>query len=309
MSIKGIYKFYQDGKLIGESENSLTTTGRILAIKTLMGAIPNFGSSLSVGVDGTANVVPGGTVLATNTRLGFKVSSTPVISSNLGLSNSKDALVFKGRLEDPYAYSIYEVGLFSSPLSGGATTHKSETLLSFEGSDNLSQTNNSALPTAGGSGLITTGNFRIGDTALLIKSTETVKCNNSFAGLNTFNPTDYINVAYHATTDADLEIKFYSGTATNTYTFSYTGAAAYRVVSALISSGTATSGFDWSNITEIRFSATSGDITLDGIRFESADNLDTNNGLVSRTALSTPITKSAGIPIDIEYYMRVDFNG
>jgi hypothetical protein len=314
--IKGTYKVYQEGKLIGEYENKLTETGRILALKTLMGAIPSFAGSLSVGIDGTANTISGS--FATNKRLGFKVCSSPVFSSNVGLSGSTDALVFKARIDDPSAYKIWELGLFSDPLPGGATTNRMENILNFEGSDNLMETDGSALLTATAelidSSNVTYGSlFRNGDTALLVKSTKTVKSNNSFSGLETFTNTDLLNVAYYADANADLTIVFYSNLATMTYAtpFAYTGSAAYRIINTPISSGVSggTGTFDWSNVTEIRFSAANGNILLDGVRFENADITDTNNGLVSRTALGSAITKVSGIPIDIEYYLRVDFNG
>lgn len=55
MKISGVYKFYQNGELIGEAENSMTEVGRILAVKTIMGAIPNFATSMGIGVSSTAN--------------------------------------------------------------------------------------------------------------------------------------------------------------------------------------------------------------------------------------------------------------
>lgn len=57
LMIEGIFKFYQDGELIAESRNNITETGRILAIKTLLGALPSFGSSLAIGVDSTPNTL------------------------------------------------------------------------------------------------------------------------------------------------------------------------------------------------------------------------------------------------------------
>lgn len=313
MKIIGTYKVYQNNKLLAESENSLTETGRILALKTLMGAIPNFGGSIAVGIDETANSVVSG--FATNKRLGFRVCSSPVVSSNLGVSSTSDALVFKARIDDPTSYRIYEIGLFSDPLPAGATTNKVETLLSFEETDSLSDSDGSVLSDDGAiidSSDATYGDkFRNGDTALKILSGRTVKSNNSISGLDTFNNTDLLNVAYYADSNADLSVIFYSGTATKTFSFAYTGSAAYIVDTLELSSGTSggTGTFSWGNITEIRFAAASGNIILDGIRIENADITDTNNGLVSRTALSSPINKVSGIPIDIEYYLRVEFNG
>jgi hypothetical protein len=300
MRLEGTYKFYEDGKLIAESKNSLTETGRILALKTLMGAIPNFGGSISLGIDGTANTTSG--VYATNKRLGFRVCSSPVISSNVAVDAGKDLIVFKTRIDDPSSYRIHEVGLFSDPLPGGATTNKFETILNFEESDTLVFSGTSQLVTD----LV---NYRNGDSALKIVSGETVTSNNTISGLEAFDNTDLLNVAYYANTNADLTVTFYSNSATWQYAFSYTGSAAYRVQSVQLSSGTVTGAFDWSNITKVEFSAGTADIILDGIRIENANITDTNNGMISRAALPSAIQKTAGIPIDIEYYLRIDFNG
>ena len=71
--MNGIFKFYQDGKLIAEAENNITQVGRMLAIKTLMGAVPSFGNSLSIGVGESANSLSGS--LATNIALDFRERS------------------------------------------------------------------------------------------------------------------------------------------------------------------------------------------------------------------------------------------
>lgn len=307
MEFTGIYKFYQDGELIGESKNQLTETGRILALKTLMGAVPSFAGSLSIGIDNTANSPSTG--LAANKDLGFKVASSPVISSNAML-DTNDVLVFKARVDDPSAYSIYEVGLFSNPLSGGSTTNRQEVLINFEGSDNITDSDGSALTDNGRfidrSDVTYGSKIRNGNTALLVDSGESVVSLNSFSGIETFGEQDNLVVAYYADLNADLNVTFYSGEVTKSYDFAYTGAAAYRVVST--PKGTTPENFSWSNITKITFSAANGNIMLDGIKFTSADFVETNNGMVSRTSLgASPIEKYAGIPIDIEYYLRVDF--
>ena len=301
MKLYGVYKFYQDGKLISEAKNSLTEDGRVLALKTLMGAIPNFGGSIALGIDGTANTTSG--VYATNKKLGFRVCSSPVASSNVAVESGKDLIVFKARIDDSSSYRIHEAGLFADPLPGGATTNKSEALLNFEESDNLEFTGTASIVTD----LV---NYRNGDSALKIAAGATATSNQSISGLEAFNNKDLLSVAYYAAAGADLRVRFFSNSETCTYDFMYTGSAAYRVVSVEKSTGTATTNFKWENITKIEFSSLSpgGDIILDGVRFENGNITDTNNGMISRTALPSPIEKNAGIPIDIEYYLRIDFN-
>jgi hypothetical protein len=304
MKLEGIYKFYEDGKLIAESKNSLTRTGRILALKTLMGAIPNFGGSISLGIDGTANTTSG--VYATNERLGFRVCSSPVISSNVAVDDGKDLIVFKARIDDPSSYRIHEVGLFSDPLPGGATTNKFENVLNFEESDTL------VFPDPTSSGLVTNlVNYRNGDSALSIVAGETVTSNNQISGIEVFDNTDLINLAYYAAGTGSVDVTFYRDASNySTFRFSHTGAG-YRVSTIergstpQSSSGTLD---DWSNISYVSFTANTATVILDGIRFENSNITDTNNGMISRAVLPTAIQKTTGIPIDIEYYLRIDFN-
>ena len=61
-------------------------------------------------------------------------------------------------------------------------------------------------------------------------------------------------------------------------------------------------------INKVTITMTTTGLVLDGIKFDDTDNVDINYGLISRTALATPIQKSAGEPITIEYYLVLGFN-
>lgn len=311
---EGIFKFYQNGKLIGEQRNNLTETGRILAIKSLMGALPSFGNTIGIGVDSTANTLSNN--LATNNRLGFQVAKAPVVASFLDTSVTYDGLVFKAKIEDPSSYRIQEAGLISEPLSNGGTNYKSETLLSFEPSDNLESPAGTSLvgvsPSGTNTAIITTSdnsNFKIGDKALRIASGGTVTVNKTFTGLDSYANTDLLNIAYYANTSAVVTITFWSNSASMAFALS-SGTATYKVASMTLSSGTSggSGTFDWGNITKITIGSATSWAILDGIRIEAVSRIDSNSGLISRTAFSTAIDKVAGIPLDIEYYLRLGFN-
>lgn len=316
--IEGIYKFYQNGKLIGEQKNNLTETGRIIVLKSIMGALPSIGNSLVIGTDSSANTMSGN--LATNNRLGFQVASAPVLGSFLDTSVTYDGLVFKARIEDPSSYRIQEAGLVSDPMSNGGTGHKSQMLLSFEPSDNLEAPAGTSLVGVAASGTNTAivsqtdapSTFKIGDKALRISSSSnsTVTVNKTFSGLDSYQNTDLLNVAYYANTNADLSIVFYSNSATMTYSFTSATTAGYYVYSTTLASGTSggSGTFDWGNITKITLTASTAYVIVDGIRFEAVSRIDTNSGLISRTAFTTSIEKVIGVPLDIEYYLRMGFN-
>lgn len=305
-SMDGLFKFYQNGKLIGESKNNITENGRILAIKTLMGAVPSFGNSIKLGVDGTANTLSG--VLATNTRLGFQIATANVSSSHIS-NESYDAIVFKARVNDLSAYDIYEAGLFADPLSNGETNQKTELAVSFEDYETFVNTSGGALTTSGLEDK--DANSRIGSRRLKLVSTEAVEMISPIDALEFYTSEDDILLAGHngGLSNVNVTVTFYNGANTAAYVFTL-AANSYGVYTNQISSGTLTGDFQWSNIDKIRFSAGSGTVRLDGLRFEKDSVIDPNFGMVSRTSLSAaPIQKAAGAPLDIEYYLRLGFNG
>ena len=46
---------------------------------------------------------------------------------------------------------------------------------------------------------------------------------------------------------------------------------------------------------------------MDGLRINDEDTFDPNFGIISRSALTTPITKTLGRAIDIEYKLTLGF--
>lgn len=323
MKISGVFKFYQNGELIGEAQNSLTQTGRILAIKTLMGAIPNFGTSLGVGVGEIANTMDG--TLATDYRLGFRVATAPVIGTNIDNEEEYDAILFKAKLTDNLFYRIKEVGLFSDPLLSGATGYKEELILAFENGDNLYNNTDGAYLTDDSyndsTAFFTTiadntyvDYFRIGRRALVLKDATQIITTKSFIGLDQYDDLDKITLAFGRVGSGTsvVKVRFYTNDAYKEYTFS--GSSNYNVVSVDLGSVTTTSGsgtFNWENITKVMVYKSSGnEVVLDGLKIENVNLLDTNRGMVSRAVLpGTGITKLANVPVDIEYTLRIGFGG
>lgn len=323
MKMSGIFRFYQNGELIGEAENRLTEIGRILAIKTLSGAVPSFGTSIGVGTGDSENDVPSGSSLATNTRLDFRVATAPVIATNIDDKDQYDAIMFKAKITDPLFYKIYEVGLFADPLISGSTGYRDELILSFENTDNLfnpsagtsglylsddSYNSANAFFTSLGTGSAYDNNFRIGRKALVLTGfSGEIITTNGFNALDQYDDLDKLTLAFGAPSGSTtVTVKFYTNTAFRSYTF--TGANTYNVVAKNLADGTNSGSFDWNNITKIGVSA-SGTAVLDGLKIENFNIFDTNRGMVSRAKLPNVLVKLANIPVDIEYTLRIGFNG
>ena len=106
----GIYKVYEDGKLIREAKNKLTILGRSNALSTMLGLTQSFAGSMGIGIDGAAN---SSGAFHDKTDLNFGVGKYPITASRLGIddTSSKDALIYTARITDPSRYDIYELGL------------------------------------------------------------------------------------------------------------------------------------------------------------------------------------------------------
>lgn len=123
---------------------------------------------------------------------------------------------------------------------------------------------------------------------------------------------DVIKLAYYVANanTSNIVMKFYTDLS-NYYTLTISApAAGYRISSVLMSAATVTGAPTWSNITQVDVSTTStaggaSSVTLDGLRIEDRDSTIETDVLVTRTILGSPIVKTNGVPLDIEF--TVDF--
>jgi len=328
--ITGTYKFYLDGKYVGEQKNSITRAGRVIILKSIMGILPTVGGEIHIGLDSTANGAPdSNTGLIPNNVLGFGIASSPVKMSFLDNTGNFDAMVFKASFGNKSSqgerYVINELGLFPGSGNKNAQSLNETTLFSGSTTDTwkkeealLLNNTGSTTPTTSCyiTSALTSYSFRVGDTALFVKANETVRINNTAKidsyNLALFNTIDTLRIAYAKLTgnSPTLTIQFKT-TGTDYYLASIpiTGAQTYGFVQRTISQmETAKVGSPrWSDINEISISSNT-DVVIDAVRFNNVDEVDTVYGMVSRAALSTPIIKESNSVLDIEYYLSMAFN-
>jgi hypothetical protein len=323
--INGVYKFYLDGEYIGQKSNSITVAGRAIILKSIMGLVPTVGGEIHFGIGNTANgATDPSTGLITRNTLDFDVASSQVRLSYLDNSGAYDAMVFKTSFgangSSGEKYTIYELGLF--PGTGNEATTSGGRGLLFQGAQTDAWfEGNTEVPLGSGSNscymdtatATTAGySFRVGNTALFIKSGDILTVNGPFTGYNFYNSADKLAIAYS---------KLSAGTQTITMKF-HTNSLNYFTAAISTSAGTtygigektfqemttAKTGFpSWDNISYITITA-SGDTLIDAIRFNDVDNLDTSYGMVSRAVLNTPIVKQQNQTLDVEYYLSLGFN-
>lgn len=320
--INGVYKFYLDGEYVGEQKNSITVAGRAIILKSIMGLVPTVGGEIHFGIGNTANGAADSNGLITRNTLDFDIASSEVSLSYLDNSGNFDAMIFKTQLGGTGSagekYTIYEMGLFPGRNTVASTSFRQNTLFSGQASDLWFEGSTEVTAGTGtDSCYISTvptdfAPFRVGNTALFIKSGDTLTVNGPFRDLNLYNSLDKLAIAYS---------KLSAGTQTITMKF-HTNSLNYYTAAITTSSGT-TYGIgektfqemdtakvgtpSWGNIDYITITAT-GDTVIDAVRFNDVDNLDTSFGMVSRAVLDTPITKQANQLLDIEYYLSLAFN-
>jgi len=313
----GMYRVYEDGKLIAEQKNKLTLLGRSNALSTMLGLTQSFAGSFGIGISELSN---GSETYLNMTDLDFNVGKYPITATSLGTTGSQDALVYTSRITDPSRYTIYELGLFSNQISGYVDVD-ALTLLNFESGDAIKETVSSvsyylddpnATFIAGKKSTVLTDvtNYRIGSNAVKLLSGGTIFANDATVDLSTFYNSDKLKLAFYASGAVTVTVKFSSGGNSASYAFVGTNVT-YSVISKLKTETTvadASNTVDWSAIDRIDITISGGTAgtsfaILDGLRVSKDKPIDSIDGMVSRAVLGTPISKEAGSIIDIEYLL------
>lgn len=313
--IEGIYRFIIDGQIVAEQKNALTPMGRAIAIKSLLGVIPNFAGVITYGIGNEPNIISASTNLITNNGLQFEVGRTPVIGSSLDISNSTDVLVYTGTIDSTSQYEIYEVGLYPGGIINNNADVAGSTLFDFDRVDLFTK-----IGTASGSALVESVEARIGSQLFSLTPSNGsdsyisyTATNNSLSTIDTYISLDTFRLAGLDLNEfsSSVNFRFYSDD-TNyfDYTFSTPSSSGYFIVSTEKGAAVLTGNPSWSNITSVRIWQNSASaIYLDALKIDFGSYLqDTLTGMISRAVLPTPIRKPASIPLTIEYSLSVGFN-
>ncbi len=311
--MRGFYKIYKGDTLVCQQDNALTIVGRSLILKSLLGLIPSVGGSIAIGVDGKANPALNANKLIDLNTMSFSIGQSPVQLATLNRTDNVDALVFKTTINDPLKYTIYEVGLYPESIQDQIVQFSDLLLFNGESDDGWTEGSTELSSKTTGSRMISediaNATYRIGNEAVYIDSGSTVFSTIFSKNFTDFSDKDLLKLAVDPTgTSGSLLIKFETDDS-NYYSKTFTiSTGGYQILSCAKDEILTTGTPSWANINKISITMTSTGLVLDGIKFDDTDNVDVNYGLISRTALATPIQKSAGEPITIEYYLVLGFN-
>lgn len=299
--MKGVFRLYQNGELIAERENVITTEGKKMIQRYLAGQSANLGDAIALGVAGSPSA------LAADTRLNFEIARIPVRLKNADFTNS--VIVFKGTLPQEDVYTIYEMGLWSQYSDAIAGEFSSRLLTTFNtviepwtnvtlDAVNVRTSADSAKVTAGASATVQVRNASVD------------------MDLSGYSGNDRVTLAFYKPDNNMLGVTFVFEDATTGGKYASSEVAinglsvGYNVISVAKSAFTQTGTVSWASITrygvDVRANATGSNISLDAIRIEDTDTVNRDFVLVSHTTSGSALaTKTAIAPMDVEYAIDI----
>jgi hypothetical protein len=294
MNVVGTYRFYEDGELLAESKNILTTEGKRLLLRVLAEQAASLGQAIGVGVGTTA-------ALAADTRLNWEVDRSPI--NIKAVDYDTNMVIMKTTLPQNTEYTIYEIGLWSQFTNSLNTEASSRILTTFE--TEFENWDNFTLDTA--QARTSPNAMRIDATA----STTQTSSSDVTLDLSGYSNVDQFSVAFYKANNnvstLGLVFESTSGVWRRTVTVSSLPVG-YNVVTMNKGDFVATGTPDWADINKISIEVTAGGtagyLIMDGIRIEDADTLNPDYALVSRSVLSTPLVKTDNAPMDVEYALE-----
>lgn len=310
----GEYVFYEDNKEIYRSKNLLTKFGKRYLTQYLAGQSTNTLKDIALGVGSTAATV-------NDTQLGFEFYKSAVTMNSIDIQTSSSTgistygVVHKTTIPVDVAGIINEVGLFPNVILG-STDYASNSISTFENNQNWTDSAG-AYPSS-----VTTPFPKIGTSYLSIGAAASQSKEyfyNFDLDVSGYSALDSLTLAYYQS-DTNLDyvfVRMYDSN-NNYYEIRYTGelSVGYKIKSLtlnnLYSSGFGVGTPDQTSIVKIScgVKAKSSGATValfDGMRINDEDSFRTDYGMISRSVLTNPITKSLGKQMVIEYRIGLSF--
>jgi hypothetical protein len=304
MNLKGKYIFSSNGKILFEGENIITQNGALMINRYLANSSTDWAGTLAIGSLGTTSA-------STDIKLGYEIYRTPITLKSYVTSGSVNQIAMKATLDSQIVAKIYEVGIL--PLSHIVGSYKDNTVLTAFSEQNLfGSWQTGASESSLSNATYNSASSRVDKYNVSASNTSVTVRYNWYQNLSNFNTNDFLQLLYAVTasgTSPSLTIVL-SDSASNTWTSQTvvlpTSSVGYYSAS-LTMPNSPTSGFSY-NLNKIKLTLVGGTGTIeyDALKFMSGATLPPELQLVSRKSSTTPIiTKTAGQPVDIEYYLTV----
>ena len=315
MNVSGEYVFYEDGKEVGRNKNLITKFGKRYLTQYLAGQSNTNLKDIAIGIGSTAASV-------NDTQLGFEFYRSPVTMSSIDIQTnsttgiSSYGVVHKTTIPVDVVGVISEIGVFPT-VSLSSTDYASNSISTFEDNQSWADSNG-AFPS-----VLTTPTPKIGSYYLSMNapSSGTKQYFNNFnIDISGYSALDSLTIAYRQV-DLNLDYVFVRMYDSNNsyYEIRYAGDVATTgdkikslTLNNLYSSGYGSGAPDQTSIVKIGVgvkakSSGATAVLFDGLRINDEDAFRTDYGLISRSVLSTPIVKTLGKQMVIEYRIGLSF--
>jgi hypothetical protein len=268
-----------------------------------------------------------GTTVATenDTRLEFEFYRLPVSLGSINIEDNGSGgfnyfAIYKTTIPQDVSGVISEIGLYPGQRSS-TNFYDSKFITSFENNYTwLDLSNNSPQLKANN----TTDPFlsKIGEHMVqfdVAQSTSKEYVNSIVnIDLSGYSVNDSLTLAYKKKDNnvTKIRVKLYSSDTQYYYAdFTPTSGTGDKIQSISMSSvfsNISSTAPDPTNITKIGIEVTAGSggastVYFDGLRINDEDTFDPSYGLISRSILTTPLQKTSGRPVDIEYKLQLEF--
>lgn len=266
----------------------ITNAGKDTIKKYFGKQVGGIGGAIALGVGTTAETVG-------DTKLAFEAVRASTGSVRSDLTNSR--IIFKATFAPGIVAEIREVGLYQDAASTSRLKHLSI------GQGSRAQWTNGLFGTQ--FGRVNTQTVKIDAPA---GTSTTASINNMSQDISSYVTSDTVALAFYSTNLTSVKLRLGSD-ANNYQQFTFTPQAGYNTVRATLGSATVVGAPDLSAMDYIAAIPTAGagstgSLYLDGLAVE--DNSITDNVLVMRKVLATPLVPDAFISTDVELSLVIN---
>jgi len=310
--VKGTYIFSENGKEIYRSENIITLYGKRFLANFIAGNITDHKKDLAFGIDYTA-------ATETDTRLGFEFYRLPVEFGSTDIYSDENGIkyfvVYKTVLPVDVAGVIKEVGTYPSRRSSSNSfdskfisdfsdqfAWQDSDLFNPERSTTGALVGEDVLNFISGTGIEKEYSCTITETDF---SGYSVNDSIKFSYYKNDNNLDKIKIRFYSSDTAYYEVEINDNSGTGNKISS-------DILLSVLYAGANSENPDISKINKIGIvvvpkSGVQATVGMDALRINDEDSFDPTYGLISRSVLSSPLTKTIGRLVDVEYRMELSF--
>ena len=293
MSMRGYYRVYADGELLGEFGNTITSQGRSVIGKFLAGERTSWSDSIAIGSGGSQ---PN----SSNTSLDLEFFREEVDLTRY--VEDGDKIILRTIIPTSVAGKVYELGVYSS-ISSETASSRGPSITNFDTTQE-----------SWSGGQDETDLARVGLRARRATlSSSTVSFTSDFVGdVRTFTDDTVFRLAYYAASGvSNISVRFKSSdTDYRQYSFAPSGDGSYQVESWRLQNFQVVGNPSWNEFYEIEVLATgTGLVVLDAITSVEEKAGDELNVLVSRALVNFNgenfIFKKALQELQLEYVLEL----